>query len=167
MFPNNGNVLLTAQQAKDLYPASDIRVLRSRTVGEGYAAISMMDGGAGDPDEIEAELDEVIRSVTTGFVSRASRNAEKDGVHVHSGDFIGFIGDTIYVNDSGAVDTALALSKSMHVENCGVLLLLAGCDALPEETEALEKALMKAYPRTEIIRIDGGQPVHQYILVGE
>ncbi len=167
VFPNNGNVLLTAQQAKELYPASDIRVMRTRTVGEGYAAISMMDGGAGDPDKIETELSDVIASVTTGFVSRASRDAEKDGVHVRTGDFIGFIGDTIYINDRSAVDTAIALSKEMHVERCGVLLLLVGCDATPDEADALYAALTKTYPRTEIIRIAGDQPVHQYILVGE
>ena len=167
VFPNNGNVLMTAKQARDLYPASDIRVLNTHTVGEGYAAISMMDTNAGEPDEIVAELDEIIHSVTTGFVSRASRNAEKDGVHVHSGDFIGFIGDTIYVNDRDAVDTAIALSRSMHVENCGVLLLLVGLDAPEAEADNLFSALTEQYPRTEVIRIDGGQPVHQYILVGE
>ncbi len=167
VFPNNGNVLMTAKQAKDLYPASDIRVLNTHSVGEGYAAISMMDTNAGEPDEITAELDEIIHSVTTGFVSRASRNAEKDGVHVRSGDFIGFIGDTIYVNDRDAIDTAIALSKSMHIENCGVLLLLVGLDAPAAEADSLFAALTKTYPRTEVIRIDGGQPVHQYILVGE
>ena len=167
VFPNNGNVLLTAKQAKDLYPASDIRVMNTHTVGEGYAAISMMDADASDVDAVEQDLAEIIGSVVTGFVSRASRNAEKDGVHVRSGDFIGFTGDTIYVNDCDAVDTATELAKAMHVENCGVLLLLAGCDADPAEADSLEKALTKAYPRTEIIRIDGGQPVHQYILVGE
>ena len=116
VFPNNGNVIMTAKQAKDLYPASDIRVLNTHTVGEGYAAISMMDANAGETDEIVQELEEIIASVTTGFVSRASRDADKDGKHVHEGDFIGFIGDTIYVNDRDAVDTAIALSKEMHVD---------------------------------------------------
>lgn len=167
VFPNNGNVIMTAKQAKDLYPASDIRVLNTRSVGEGYAAISMMDPNDGEPDDVVNELSEIIRSVTTGFVSRASRNAEKDGVHVREGDFIGFIGDTIYVNDCGAVDTATALAKQMHVEDCGVLLLLVGCDASDAEAAELFNTLTKTYPRTEIIRIDGGQPVHQYILVGE
>ena len=167
VFPNNGNVIMTANQAKDLYPASDIRVLKTRSVGEGYAAISMMDANGGEPDDVVNELNEVIGSVTTGFVSRASRNAEKNGVHVREGDFIGFIGDTIYETDCGAVDTALALSRSMRVENCGVLLLLVGLDAPESEADELFRALTKMYPRTEVIRIDGGQPVHQYILVGE
>jgi dihydroxyacetone kinase-like predicted kinase len=71
------------------------------------------------------------------------------------------------VNDCGAVDTATSLAKHMHVENCGVLLLLVGCDASKDEADELFAALTKMYPRTEVIRIDGGQPVHQYILVGE
>ena len=167
VFPNNGNVLMTAKQAKDLYPASDIRVLNTHSVGEGYAAISMMDANGGEPDDVVNELNEIIASVTTGFVSRASRNAEKDGVHVREGDFIGFIGDTIFVNDRDAIDTAMQLSKFMHVEACGVLLLLVGLDAPADEADNLFASLTKAYPRTEVIRIDGGQPVHQYILVGE
>ena len=166
VFPNNGNVLLTAEQARDLFPSSDVRVLHSHTVGEGYAAMSMMDTGA-EPDALVSDLEDVIQSVVTGFVSRASRNAEKDGVHVHEGDFIGFIGDTIYINDCDANDTALALAKDMHAEQFGVLLLLSGHDANPQETERLCDALRTAYPRTEVIRIDGGQPVHHYILVGE
>ncbi len=166
VFPNNSNVLMTAEQARDLYPSSDVRVLHSRTVGEGYAALSMMDADA-EPDDLVNDLEDVIQSVVTGFVSRASRSAEKNGVHVREGDFIGFIGNTIYINDCDANDTALQLSEEMHAGECGVLLLLAGCDAIPEETERLEAALSKRYPKTEVIRIDGGQPVHHYILVGE
>jgi len=166
VFPNNGNVQLTAEQARDLFPSSDVRVLHSHTVGEGYAAMSMMDADT-NPDDLCRDLEDVIASVVTGFVSRASRNAEKDGVHVHEGDFIGFVGDTIYVNDCDANDTALQLAKSMHAEQYGVLMLLSGHDAAVEQTDRLADALGKAYPRTEVIRIDGGQPVHHYILVGE
>ena len=166
VFPNNGNVQLTAEQARDLFPSSDVRVLHSHTVGEGYAAMSMMDADT-NPDDLCRELEDVIASVVTGFVSRASRDAEKDGVHVHEGDFIGFVGDTIYVNDCDANDTALQLAKSMHAEQYGVLMLLSGHDAAVEQTDRLADALGKAYPRTEVIRIDGGQPVHHYILVGE
>jgi len=167
VFPNNGNVILTAKQAKDLYPSSDVRVMNTHSVGEGYAAISMMDAESTEPDAIERDLNDVIESVTTGFVSRASRDAEKDGVHVREGDFIGFVGDTIYESGSSALDTALKLAEAMDVRSCGVLLLLVGADAADEEADALFAALTKQYPRTEVIRIDGGQPVHQYILVGE
>ena len=142
-----------------------MRVLHSHTVGEGYAAMSMMDADT-NPDDLCRDLEDVIASVVTGFVSRASRDAEKDGVHVHEGDFIGFVGDTIYVNDCDANDTALQLAKSMHAEQYGVLMLLSGHDAAVEQTDRLADALGKAYPRTEVIRIDGGQPVHHYILVG-
>ena len=167
VFPNNSNIRMTAEQARDLYPSSDVRVLNTHSVGEGYAAMSMMDAEGASADDIERDLNDVIQSVTTGFVSRASRNAEKDGVHVREGDFIGFIGDTIYINDGDVNDTAVQLAEAMHVENCGVLLLLVGHDVSSEQAEALTTALTQTYPRTEVIRIDGGQPIHDYILVGE
>ena len=167
VFPNNSNIRMTAEQARDLYPSADVRVLNTRSVGEGYAAMSMMDADGASPDEIESDLNEVIGSVKTGFVSRASRNAEKDGVHVVEGDFIGFIGDTIYINDGDVNDTAVALANAMHAEDCGVLLMLVGRDVANAQADELFRTLTKAYPRTEVIRIDGGQPVHDYILVGE
>ena len=167
VFPNNSNIRMTAEQARDLYPSADVRVLNARTVGEGYAAMSMMDADGASPDEIEKDLTDVIQSVTTGFVSRASRNAEKNGVHVVEGDYIGFIGDTIYINDGNVNDTALALAGAMHAENCGVLLMLVGRDVSNAQADELFTMLTKTYPRTEVIRIDGGQPIHDYILVGE
>ena len=167
VFPNNSNIRMTAEQARDLYPSADVRVLNTRSVGEGYAAMSMMDADGASPDEIERDLEEVIQSVVTGFVSRASRNAEKDGVHVREGDYIGYIGDTIYINDGDVNDTAVQLAGAMHAENCGVLLILVGRDVTEEQAEALSASLTKAYPRTEVICISGGQPIHDYILVGE
>ena len=167
VFPNNSNIRMTAEQARDLYPSADVRVLNTRSVGEGYAAMSMMDADGASPDEIERDLIDVIGSVVTGFVSRASRNAEKDGVHVREGDFIGFIGDTIYINDGDVNDTAVQLAEAMHAENCGVLLLLVGRDVTDGQADALSAMLTKRYPRTEVIRVNGGQPIHDYILVGE
>ena len=72
------------------------------------------------------------------------------------------LGGMLYARGMGAGEQVLA-------ELCAylALLLLTGADAAPEEADALFAALTKLYPRTEVIRIDGGQPVHQYILVGE
>lgn len=167
VFPNNSNIVLTAKQAAALYDKADIRVISNKTIGEGYAAISMLDTESEDVDAILAEIDEVIASVVTGTVSRASRDTEKDGIAVHNGDYIGFVGDTIYVDSPNAEETALKLSETLHAEKYDVMLLICGKDPKPEAAEKLFRELKQTYKRTEIIMIDGGQPIFDYLMILE
>lgn len=167
VFPNNSNIILTAKQAASLYGKSDVRVIGNKTVGEGYAAISMLDTSSGNTDAILEEIGEVIASVVTGTVSKASRNTEKDGVEIHSGDYIGFVGDTIYVDKPNAGEAALTLAGTLHAEKYDVMLLICGKDPSPEEAKRLFAELKQTYKRTEVIMIDGGQPIFDYLMILE
>ncbi len=74
MLPNNSNVILTARQAADMYKDTDIRVIESRTVGEGYAAISMFDDSIKDAGEIEEALNDAVKGVETCEVSQCIKD---------------------------------------------------------------------------------------------
>ena len=167
VFPNNGNVILTARQAAGLYPESDVRVIESRTVGEGYAAVSILDTSSGDTDTILEEMNGIIAEVVTGIVSRASREADMNGVEVKKGDFIGFSGDVVHVDDPSREAAAVRLAESLHAGNYDILLVLYGTDTSEEEAGRVADALRTAYRRTEVITIDGGQPIYDYILILE
>ena len=167
VFPNNANVVLAARQAAEMYKSADIRVLETKTVGEGYAAMSMLDLSMGSADELEEAIRESYADVVTGFVSRASRDAETNGIVIHTGDFLGFSGKNVLANDKDRNGAALRLCETLQAGKRDVLILLRGADTPQEEAEALADALQKQYPRTEIIPTDGGQPIHDYILILE
>lgn len=167
VFPNNGNVILTAGQAADLYDKAEIRVIGSKTIGEGYAALSMLDTSSGDTDAIVAESEEIIRGVITGMVSRANRDTDSDGIAVKNGDYIGFADDVIYADSPDKTEAALLLSDKLNAGQYDVVLLLCGKDAASEEAHALYDTLSARYPRTEIIMIDGGQPIYDFIMILE
>lgn len=59
VLPNNASVILAAKQAAGLYEGGGVRVIETRTLGEGYAALSMLSYDSGDADEIEQELREL------------------------------------------------------------------------------------------------------------
>ena len=166
VFPNNGNILLTARQAAGLYDKAEIRVIPSRSIGEGYAAISMMEL-SGEPEDIEATCAEVMANVVTGGVSRAVRDTVKDGVTVVKDDYIGFRGDTILVDAGTPEEAVRSLAGQLGAEDHDVMLLIAG-DTVPAETlAALAEEFTDACPMTEVIPIAGGMPVYQYLLVLE
>lgn len=167
VFPNNSNIIMTANQAAELFKDSDVRVVPTRTVGEGYAAVSVFDPSSGDPDLIFGELSEAARGVVTAMVSRAVRDSEKDGVSIRKGDYLGFTGDRIFVGSASREEAAKRLSESVDAGSFDILILLKGEDADPAEAGGLSAWLSGRYPSTEVILIDGGQPVYDYIMILE
>lgn len=167
VFPNNSNIILTANQAAQLYKDAEICVVPTKTIGEGYAAISMLDTTVGDTEAIVEDLKEIIAGVVTGMVSRAVRDTEKDGVEVHKDDFIGFVGDTIYVATDGRNTAAAKLCEANNAQNYDIMLLVCGADATEQEAQALYDELHAKYVNCEIVMIDGGQPIYDYIIILE
>ena len=167
VYPNNGNVILTARQAAELYKDADVRVIPSRTIGEGYASLSMLDTTSGDTDSILENVDSIIAGVVTGMVSRASRDAEMDGVNVRKDDYIGFADDKIYIDSPNKCDALLGLAEKLDSASRDVMLLICGRDTTEEEAQSVYATLTERYRRTEVIMIDGGQPIHDFVLILE
>ena len=167
VFPNNGNIIMTAKQAASLYDKADVRVIPTHTIGEGYAAISMFDPSSGDTDTIISELEDIISGVITGMVSKAVRDAEMSGVNVKKDDYIGFVGDDIYVDSADRNEAAFTLAEKLKAGNYDIMLVICGSDAPKEETDALYNKFKETFKRTEVIMIDGGQPVYDYIIILE
>ena len=167
VFPNNSNIILTANQAAQLYEGAEIRVVPTKTIGEGYAAISMLDTSSGDADAIVADMEMIIADVVTGTVSRAVRDAEMDGVEVHKDDYIGFVGDKIYTAGKTRNEAAAELCEAVGAKRYDIMLLVCGADATDAEAQELYDELKKRYRRTEIVMINGCQPIYDYIIILE
>ena len=159
VLPNNGNILLTARQAADIYDKADIRVIPAKTLGEGYYALANLDTEAGDADAIAAALTEAVADVKTGLVSRAIR----DSGTVREGEFVGISGKDILAAGPTPEEALLALAESMEAASSDVLLVFAGAGGT--HSERLKEELERKYPRAEVILSSGGQPVYEYILV--
>ena len=167
VFPNNGNIILTAEQAAKLYPDADVRIIRTKTIGEGYSAISLFDPHIGDTDTVAEHLNELIADVITGMVSRASRDVPTGEVEVIKDDYIGFVGDDIYVDEKTPEDAMLGLCGKLGAGNYDIILLLVGEDADEQSAQKMCADLTAKYPRSEVVMIEGGQPIYDYILILE
>lgn len=167
VFPNNSNIVLTAQQAAQLYDNADVRIVRTKTIGEGYSAISMFDPAVGDADAVTDALNELISGVVTGMVSRASRDVSGGAVEVVKDDYIGFVGDDIYVDEPSAEDAMIALCDKLNAGNYDILLILAGEEPSAENARKMVDTLTAKYTRSEVIMVNGDQPIYDYILILE
>ena len=165
VFPNNSNIVLTAKQAAELCVGTDVRIIPTKSVGEGYSAVSMFDITVGDTDAVCDYLSDVIGATVTGMVSRASRSTTTNRLNILKGDFIGFVDDDIFTCENTAEDALAALSEELNAGDYDILLILAGADADADKASALCDRLSASYKRTEVIMMDGGQPIYDYIII--
>ena len=168
VFPNNGNILMAAGQAAELYENAKIHVIECKSVATGYAALSCLDVTNENVDDNLAAVNDALARVTAGFVSPAIRDAQMNGVTVHTGDTIGIIGKEIVVSDSDRISAACALAAAMlALPDKFMLSVFCGIDADAAERETLEAKLRENHPDAEIYFIDGGQEIYPYLLAAE
>lgn len=167
VLPNNSNILLAAKQAGELYKDSDIRVVESTTIAEGYAALTMLDLTSEDIDVIVDDLKMAISGVTTGLVTYAVRDTSQDGFDIKKDDWLGFSKKTILSVEKSKVDAATALLDSIDKTGKEVIIAIAGKDATAEELTAVHDYASKNYPMVEFFEVDGGQDIYSFIFAVE
>ena len=168
VFPNNGNILMAAQQAAELYDKAEVHVIPSKSIGTGYVALSCIDFDAPSADDIIAAIKEAMSRVSTGYVSPSIRKADINGVHINKGDTIGIVDKQIVLSERERAVAAEALAaRLLALPDKFMLTVFCGKDATEEERNALNEALTAAHPSAEIYFIDGGQDIYPYIFVAE
>lgn len=163
VLPNNGNIILAAKQAAELYTDADIRVIECTTIGEGYAAISMFSDESGDADTIESELRDALGGVVTAGISRSIR----DSGEVKAGEYIGFVGKDILADSDSRLDAACRTADKIGLGGYDVCIILRSADASAKEAAELESYINSHYPNTEVYLLYGGQPIYDYIIILE
>ena len=167
VFPNNGNILMAAKQAADLFERP-VHVIPSKSIGTGYVALSSIDFECESAEKLEADIEKAISRVTVGYLSPSIRDADMNGIHINSGDTIGIIDKEIVVAnaDKLAALTSLA-SMLLSLPDKSMLTVFTGIDASEEEKSVLSSYLEKTHPSSEVYFIDGGQEIYPFIFVAE
>lgn len=167
VFPNNGNIVMAAKQAAQLYEGGTVHVIESKDIGMGYAAVSAMNFQSGDPELIAATFREAMAPVTTGSVSTAVRDAVINGVTIENGDYIGFVGKEMLVSCKEMLDAATELLTKMIDEDKFIVTAFFGKDADDDVRAAIEDFVAENFPDVEYYGIDGAQDVYPFIFAVE
>lgn len=166
VFPNNSNVILAAKQAAQLYSKADVRIINSKTIGDGYAALTMTDGELTDPDEVEALFNMGMENVITAEVSQCVRDADMQDVQVHKGDYIGFVGKNILSAMPDRKSATMAMCDKIDWKLHDICILINGVDSTLEEAAEI-KNYIESKHGIEVYCVEGKQEIYSYILIAE
>ena len=163
IFPNNKNIILAANQARDLTEDKEIVVVPTKTVPQGISAIISFVPEKNGEENLEAMMEAVSR-VKTGQITYAVRDTRIDDKEFHEGDIMG-IGDSgILAVGKTKEEVAKETIASMMDEDGEIISLYYGADTEEAEAEALAEELEALYPDCEIEVNQGGQPIYYYII---
>lgn len=167
VFPNNGNVIMTAEQAAKLYTKSKVHVLHSKSVVQAYSALKMADFSESVENNI-AVMEEQMKSVVALEVSRAIRDTKNNGIVIKENDYIGIEGGKIVAHDRLIMNATKKLLKTVEdMDEKAIITVFYGKDATEKMKVDLKKFLEKTYPMMDIYEVEGGQPVYHFVIAIE
>ena len=163
ILPNNSNIIMAANQAAQVTEKSNVVVIPSKTIPQGYAALTMFYDKAPIEDNIE-EMTQAITEVKSGQVTYAVRNTQMNGVAIKENDFIGILDKEIVVSVPNRLESACALVDQMIDEDNEIVTILFGEGVDEEEAEALVDYIETKFKEVEVTLFNGQQPVYAYII---
>ncbi len=163
VLPNNGNVIMSAEQAAD-HASKLVRVVPTRSVQAGLAALVAFDPSVG-AGENAAAMAEAVDAVATGAITVASRDVVLDGIDVRKGQWLGLAGESAVAGGESFDEVARTVLSRLLDEPRGVLTLLTGDEAPP--LNGLLDELHVEHPDLEVEVHDGGQPHYPLLLSAE
>jgi hypothetical protein len=163
IFPNNSNIILAAEQARQLTEDKNIIVIPSKTIPQGITALInfMYDK---TPEENTERMIEEMRNVKSGQVTYAVRDTNIDGKEIKQGNIMGIGDKTILAVGTEIKDTTLDLIKTLINEDAQLVSLYFGEEVKEEAAQELAKAVSDLYPSVDVDVQYGGQPIYYYIL---
>ena len=166
IFPNNKNIILAANQAKELTEDKNIIVIPTKTVPQGITAIINY-----VPDisieENEAVMTQEAQNVATGQVTYAVRDTMIDNKEIHQGDFMGIGDKGILSVGTDLQNVAFEMVSEMMKDDYELISIYYGADISEEQAEELVTRIQNEFSSCDVELQYGGQPIYSYVVSAE
>ena len=163
VLPNNGNIILAAEQARELTQDKNIVVIPTKNIPQGIAAmINFVEGLT--PEQNEEAMTEGLADVKSGQVTYAVRDTAIDGKDIKAGDIMGLSDKTIETVGTDVVETTIDLLKAMMDDESELVTIYYGEEGTEEDAEKIAESIQELDDEVEVEIQYGGQPIYYYFV---
>lgn len=162
IFPNNKNIILTANQAKKIARNKSVYIVPTKNIPAGISAVLSYNPDSG-MEENSYNMEEAAKKTKNGEITQAVRNANLMVGEIKKGEYIGLSDGKVRVISDDVVDATIDLVRDIASSTEEVITFYTGKDAIPEDNETIKKKLKKYFPKMDIEMHKGGQPLYPYI----
>lgn len=168
VLPNNSNILLTAAQAAELWQGGNVTVIPTKTLPEGYAALSVFNSANKNVSEQVSDMQAAIDSVVSCEVTAAIRDCVTHGVEIKRGEYIGIVDGTIVTSNPDAAETLCdMLGKIEDMDEREIITLFVGSGVDDDDRVRVTELIEERFFEQEIQVYIGGQEIYDYIVAVE
>jgi uncharacterized protein len=162
ILPNNKNIILAANQAKEV-TVKKVAVVPTRTVPQGLAAmLSLIPDG--ELASVVEKMTKAMSTVKTGEITIATRTVEIDGVSVKEGQVIALLDGKLALAAESVEQGVMDLLEKADADEHELVTLFYGEGMTHSEANRIADLIRKKYPSLEIEVQEGGQPHYQFII---
>ena len=165
VFPNNSNIIMTAQQCIPL-SEKQVIVIPTKTIPQGVSALLAMDTSL-ETDECTQAMIEAIERVHSLQVTYAARDSDYDGCDIHEGDYLPFLEKRLLGTERDFDGVYKAICGALAEYSPEFITVFYGEDVSEDEANRCVEAFSAAFPDAEVSLINGAQPVYYYMISAE
>ena len=162
IFPNNSNIIMAANQAKELSD-KNIIVIPTKNTPQGFTALVNFNADA-SVEENEEALMESLTMVKSGQVTFAVRDTVMNDVEVKEGNIIGIAESKLMDAGEGVDAITTSLVEKLVDEDSAIVTLFYGEDVTEEDANKLRDELEEKFEDIDIELYYGGQPLYYYLI---
>ena len=161
LFPNNSNIIMAANQAKEL-SEKDVYVIPTKTMPQCIAAMLRFDRDLSAAENYTA-MCESLSSVKTIQITYSVRNTTIDDMEINKDDYLAVADGNIRGVGKEIESVIFESIRKTKDESSEILSIYYGSDVTEAEAEALKDKLEGEFPEFEIDLYSGGQPIYYYV----
>jgi hypothetical protein len=165
VLPNNGNVVMAAEQAVSVTDR-EARVVRTVNIPQGLAAL-LAHNPYGDPEEVAGKMYRAAGEVRCGEITRAVRDTVFNGLNIKAGEYIAVVDDRITAAGPELYPVVRRLVDTLTGGGAEILSLYYGAGLSGDEALSVAQGLIRDCGGLEIEVHYGGQPNYQFIISAE
>lgn len=163
VLPNNKNIILAAEQTIPLVKDRRVIIIPTKTVPQGMSAMI-----AFDPENSISEntvcMTENAKSVATGQVTFASRDAEFGGFKIKEGNILSLKDGKLVATSDNLTKSAIKLALSMITKKTSFVTIMYGEGVSYQQAEKVKETIeSKISKDIEVTLINGEQPIYYFI----
>jgi hypothetical protein len=162
IIPNNKNVLLSAEAARDMIEDKSVYVLKAKTVAQGYSALTMFDATE-DIDTNLQEMTDYLGKVKTGEITYAIRDSKNNGIEIKKDEYMGLLDGDIVFSMPSRMEATKKLVEKMVEDRSEIITIMYGKNVKEEEVNEIVDYIETEFD-LEVDLIHGGQEVYSYII---
>ncbi|MBO1005243.1 DAK2 domain-containing protein [Pseudogracilibacillus auburnensis] len=165
IFPNNKNIILSANQAKEL-STKNIIIIPTKTIPQGISALFAFDEEE-SVDTNEGNMMAAIEDVKTGLVTYATRDTVIHHMEIKKDSYMGLNDGTIKVTNPDKLETVQLLINEIIDEDDEIITIFYGEDVQEDELNRLKHYVNEHVEDVDVEFYFGNQPIYSFILMVE